>query len=137
MASPNGETDMNDIDIEEGRRLAEVATAGPWEHRIMPLGFISGPRANIAQTYDGGTLAGEQHANGELIVWLRNNAAAMFDAIERGRQWETIARRIVAEVDAHFAEETHYQFSPRRRLERIRDLADRTLTPTATEEAAE
>lgn len=78
------------IDIEQGRRLVEDATRGPWESvRTSPdrgdhVRMVEGPvvRAD-GRKFIPIIAAVAPVADADAIVWLRNNATALLDAAER------------------------------------------------------
>src|SRR4051812_11516248 len=75
-SSPNGETDMNDIDIEEGRRGV---------HFLITLRAWADDFASRST---------------DVAHHLAEDLYRAADAIEAGRQWETIARRLADAVEA-------------------------------------
>ena len=69
------------------RELLAKATEGPWQINPRAASNVEAGRRSIASC--GGYSDGSENAhlenitNGELIVWLRNNAVAMLDLIEQ------------------------------------------------------
>lgn len=79
---------MDKIDTAQGRKLLEAATPEPWhiDHAAKAGGNVQGPNGPVARTTWFGNSHAEamkDYANGELIVWLRNNAAALLDAADK------------------------------------------------------
>lgn len=85
------------VDVNEGRRLLAEATKGPWEYfpNTGPyLQWIQGRTGvegavgweavrdvfTLTEEYE---TSGFEEADADLIVWLRNNAAALLDAVEK------------------------------------------------------
>jgi hypothetical protein len=72
-------------DLAELRALLERATPGPWE-KGPDAGLWAGgePLADL-DIYDPAPFSPQQcHANADLIVWLRNNAASLLALAEAG-----------------------------------------------------
>jgi hypothetical protein len=79
--------------VKHGRKLLAAATPGPWGIRrlngaVSSEGFVQAPRVDPAHPYDievlgeDDTLYPTRRGDMEFIVWVRNNAEALFDLIE-------------------------------------------------------
>jgi hypothetical protein len=126
-------TNMNDIDIEALKALA--ATITEEKRRLTEHDFYD---ENSQRDKYVMSVVRFQQA-------LVNAWPAMFDAIETGRQWETIARRLADAVEALLEPDdgqpegmdlhgnlvyAHPEWEAKNALAAFRVLADRTPTPT-------
>lgn len=94
------------IDIEQGRRLVEDATRGPWESvRTSPdrgdhVRMVEGPvvRAD-GRKFIPVISAVAPVADADLICWLRNNATELIDAIDEVVALRNVVVRTFAAMD--------------------------------------